>query len=218
MIQHAIEEIVCSGIKKACIVIRSQKEVIKEYFLSRDAQKQDMIVEEAERLVSKLEISFVYQHRPLGLGDALLAARDFVGNKAFVMVIPDQILYSGKPATLQLLEQYVSDQSAIWSSLIRPSPREAAYFTGPRGVRCGKFDGNVCKIMHDSPPDTRFQGFGRTILQPAIFRFIEKQPDLDYVSALLECGKQIPRYGVLLEGIPFDFGIIQGYYRYLPKI
>ena len=216
MIQYAVEELLSSGIKKICIVIRPQKEVIREYFLSKYAYKQDESVEEVERLVSELQLTFVYQRQPLGLGDALMTARDFVGNNAFVMVIPDQILYSKKPATLQLLEYSKSDQSAVWTSLIKPPPQEAPYFTGDKGFRFGEeFYGGVRRIIELIPHVGEIMGFGRTILQPGVFQFLKDDPD--YVDGLGEYVKQVAYYGVLLQGIPFDFGTLDGYCRYFHK-
>lgn len=216
MIQHAVEELASSGIKKICIVISSQKEVIKEHFLSPYTCKQDEGVEEVERLVSELKLSFIYQRQPLGLGDALMTAREFVGNNAFVMAIPDQILYSRKPATLQLLEHSKFDQSAVWTSLIKPPSQEAPYFGADRGLRLGKLHGRVWRITEITPHTSQIRGFGRTILQSGIFRFLEQCPD--YVDGLGEYIKEVAYYGVLLEGIPFDFGTLEGYYRWLPKI
>lgn len=216
MIQHTVEELVSSGIKKICIVISPRKEAIKDYFLSKYTYKRDRSVEEAERLATKLQLSFVYQHEPLGLGDALLAAQDFVGSDVFMMVIPDQILYSEKPAALQLLEYYESNQLAIWSSLIKPAPEEACYFTEHRGYRLGEFRGRMCRIMELLPQIGEIRGFGRMILQPAVFPFLGNDPE--FVNGLDKCVKEVPHYGVFLEGIPFDFGTLEGYYRYLPRI
>lgn len=216
MIQHAVEELVGSGINEICIVISPRKEIIKDYFLSKYAYKRDESVEEVERLAPKLQLSFVYQHEPSGLGNALLAARDFVGNDTFVMVIPDQILYWTKPATLQLLEYYHYNQSAIWSGLVKPPAQELPYFTEHRGYRLGDFHGRMCRIIELLPDIGEIRGFGRVILQPEIFHFLEG--DAEYVDGFNECVKQVPQYGVFLEGIPFDFGTLEGYYRYLPRI
>lgn len=216
MIQHAVEELASSGIKKICIVICPRKEGIKDYFLSKYAYKRDRSVEEVERLASKLQLSFVCQHAPSGLGDAILATRDFVDDNPFVMAIPDQILYSRKPATLQLLEYYRSNQLAIWSGLIKPALQEAPYFTEHRDYRLGEFHRRMCRIIELLPRIGEIRGFSRTILQPQVFHFLEGDPE--YVSGFSECVKQVPHYGVFLEGIPFDFGTLEGYYRYLPRI
>src|SRR5215210_5964109 len=89
MIQHLLEEAVGAGLRQVCIVIREGKEVIRDYFCSpyAKAEKRDESIDELERLVNNCELSFRYQERPAGLGDALLQARDFAGGESFVMMI-----------------------------------------------------------------------------------------------------------------------------------
>ena len=86
-----------------------------------------------EALVAACQFTFVFQEHQLGLGDALLQARDFVGTESFVMIIPDQLMFGPTPAASQLLNHW-HPGSAIWSSLVRLPKEERSFFAGARGV------------------------------------------------------------------------------------
>jgi len=236
MIQHVLEEAVAAGVTQICIVIREGKEVIKDYFClgySAD-RKPEGITDELERLVASCELSFVYQERPLGLGDALLQAREFVGGDAFVMMIPDQLMRSSVPATLQLIRNWQPGQS-IWSSLLRLPKNELPFFAGARGVELAMESGNAGEFVvsrlqteeetraayRDSPYELR--GFGRTVYPPAIFDYLgvnyinPSTGEVDLWKTFQESAGVIAHRGVLLEGEPFDLGTFAGYYHYLPR-
>jgi dTDP-glucose pyrophosphorylase len=68
-------ELVASGIKRICVVIRKGKEVIKDYLNGRKA------------LYKEIEFHFAYQREPLGLGDAMRRAKEFIGGDLFMMAI-----------------------------------------------------------------------------------------------------------------------------------
>src|SRR6185312_8049653 len=101
MIQHAVEEVIASGIDEVCIVIRRGKEIIRDYFRKAQARAHN----DSEQSIGSCEFTFLYQPEPRGLGDALLQARPFVGNDSFVMVIPDQLMQGDSPATSQLIRE-----------------------------------------------------------------------------------------------------------------
>ena len=236
MLQLAIEEIVSCGIKKICIVIRQEKEIIKDYLLLKYpyTHKRDKNIKELEKLIANTDISFVYQEKPLGLGDAILGVRDFVNENPFIMVIPDQFVDSDIPATMQLLSHYKPNVPAIWSSLVKVPQEDLPYFTGSRGFDLERFNGNefiirgvrsekeTSVIYKDEPFEIR--GIGRTILQPEIFTYLAGQVlvprsgEIDYVRAFEQCSKKTTHYGLLLQGNPIDLGTFEGYYRYLGKI
>jgi UTP--glucose-1-phosphate uridylyltransferase len=107
MIHHAIEELIFSGVKEICIVIRRGKEIIKDYLLSEKG------------LSKKCVFSFVYQESPQGLGDAILKAKDFVNEDPFLMVIPDQFLLYRVPPAKQISGFIKDDVSSIWTSMVK---------------------------------------------------------------------------------------------------
>ena len=236
MIQLALEELYASGVKKIAIVIRQGKEIIEEYLLSKYSYsyKQDKSITELEELVSDLEIFFLFQEAPTGLGGALLVARDFVGDNPFIMLIPDQLVYATIPATRQLVENCTPNSPSMWSSLIQLPKEEAPYFVGSRVIEFERLSHRQVKIKRilsegeasllSQKAQFEIRGIGRTILPPTIFDYLASERidpttgEIDYVKAVETYTKSNPHYGVLLEGTPFDLGTFEGYYRYLPQI
>ena len=234
MIQHVVEEAVASGLKQICIVIRKGKEAIRDYFCLKYPHKQDRNLEELERLLSGCEITFAYQEQPLGLGDALLQARDFVGSHSFVMMIPDQLMRADPPATSQLLKCERAG-SAICTSLLKIPKEETPFFVGARGFRCEQITGSnefvmgriqteeeTVRLYRDL--DYEVRGFGRTIYPPVIFDYLGRDfinpqtGEVDLLKTFEQCAAEVEHRGVLLEGEPFDLGTFTGYYHYLPRL
>jgi UTP--glucose-1-phosphate uridylyltransferase len=235
MIQHAVEEARASGLRRICIVIRDGKEIIQDYFClhNPESHKRDANIDELEELVASCELSFVYQREPLGLGDALLQAREFVGGDPFVMMVPDQLMLSDVPASLQLVRRW-SPGPHVLSSLIRLPKEEAAFFAGARGVEAEREGGSGELIVGRlrSEEETRaayrdsayeLRGFGRTVYPPEIFDYLgpdfvnPRTGEVDLWKTFQALAGEIAHRAVVLEGEPLDLGTFEGYYRYLPR-
>jgi len=235
MLQHVVEEAVASGVKEICIVIREGKEVIRDYFCLKypAGRKGDDGMVELEKLVANCALTFVVQSQPLGLGDALLQARDFVGKESFVMMIPDQLMSSAVPATAQLLQHW-RPGPAIWSSLLHLPKEEQPFFVGARGVEYKEgASGEMVISRLRTEAETRrahqgldyeVRGFGRTIFPPEIFDYLGPEfanpqtGEVDLLGTFEEWTKELEVFGIWLEGEPFDLGTFQSYHRYLPRL
>lgn len=236
MIQHIVEEAVASGLHQVFIVIREGKEIIRDYFRSPYLylDKRDGSIDELERLISVCELTFIYQPQPLGIGDALFQARDFVGNSPFVMMVPDQLMHASIPATLQLTRRWAPG-ATIWTSLIRVPKEEIPFFYSSRGfeleqeikpneVIVGRI--RTEKETHEAYRHLPFEvrGFGRTLYPPEIFDYLDSNfinpqtGEVDLLKTFAEGTKSIAHRGVILEGEPFDLGIFESYYHYLPRL
>lgn len=234
MLQYVVDEAVASGIEEICVVIRQNKEAIREFFEGRLSDNG-----ECEKALARYvaparhcRITFVDQSHPLGLGDALLQARDFVGADSFVMMIPDQLMRAKVPATLQLLNRW-RPGPFIWSSLLRLPKDEVPFFVGARGVEYRETGSGEVEIFRlTSEEETRrahaglvyeVRGFGRTIYPPEIFEYLGanfENPvtgEVDLLKTFERCTERLGIFGVWLEGEPFDFGTVPSYQRYLPR-
>jgi len=218
MVHHVVEESILSGIREICIVIRKGKEIIREYLLSE------------KELSKKCALSFVYQESPLGLGDALLKAKDFVNGKPFLMVIPDQFLIHKCPPAKQMSSFIGDNLTSIWSSMVKIPKREVNYFAGARGfefesAKRGGF--KINKILLEKEIRRKYwksryeiRGFGRTIFPPAVFKFLTKEfmnprtKEIDLLKTFEHATKEIPHFGIMLRGKPCDLGSFPGYYFY----
>jgi UTP--glucose-1-phosphate uridylyltransferase len=229
MIQHAVEEVVASGLEEVCIVIRRGKELIRDYLQTAQARAP----EEPEPLIGKCELTFIFQPEPLGLGNALLQSRPFVGNESFVMVIPDQLMHGDLPATSQLIREEVLP-ATIRSSLARIPKRDVAFFPGARGFdfdqKTGSDSLRMGKLQTEEETHVRFRhldfeirGFGRTIFPPEVFDYLGKEfanpstGEVDLARTFAQCTQSLRHEGVLLDGEVFDLGTLESYQHYLPR-
>jgi UTP--glucose-1-phosphate uridylyltransferase len=212
LIERTIEELISSGIKRICIVICKGKEVIREYLIRR------------KPLYKRVEFYFAYQKEPLGLGDAMRRAKDFVKREPFVMAIPDQLLLSETPATKQLLNAY-RNNLGICNSMVKIPEQEISFFKGARPFQYSKENGNLYTIKGISDNESlNIRGFGRTIYLPEALEYMDKRyknPNTGEVDLLktFEILKRIfPLYGIILKGKACDVGTWEGYYFYQPLI
>ena len=236
-IQHVVEEAVASGIRQICVVIREGKEAVRDYFLRRqpEALKRVPVVEELEDLVSRCELTFIYQHEPRGLGDALLQAREFVAGGPFMMMIPDQLARATPPATRQLARYRRPGDSAVWSSLVRLPKAERDFFPGARGFECepagagemlelGRLLGEEETRAAYADAEHELRGFGRTIYPPEVFEHLGREyanpetGEVDLARTFEALTRRVAHKGVVLEGEFFDLGTFAGYYRYAPRL
>jgi UTP--glucose-1-phosphate uridylyltransferase len=233
VIQLLVEEAASSGLTQVCIVIRRGKEIIEEYFQSR-ARKTDASTIELERLLDECRLSFVYQKEPLGIGDALLEAREFVGADSFVMMVPDQLMCSEVPATLQLIRHWQRG-SYILSSMVRLPKAETPFFESSRGVELekeyapGEFVISRLQTREETHCAYRdhsyeVRGFGRTVYPPEIFDYLGRDftnprtGEVDLSMTFEKLAGKVPHRGVMLEGKAADLGTFEGYYHYLPRL
>lgn len=233
MLQHVVEEAVASGLEQVCIVIREGKEVIRDYFCQPYAgDKRSVDLAELERLVAGCELVFVIQKEQRGLGDALLEAREFVGTDSFLMMIPDQLMFSTTAAAAQLIRRWRPGPT-IWSSLLRLPKAERPFFPGARGVDYEERDAGeliIGRLLTEEETqrahaglDYEVRGFGRTIYPPEIFDYLGPEftnpqtGEVDLLKTFERCTERLSVRGTWLEGEPFDMGTFEGYYRYLPR-
>jgi UTP--glucose-1-phosphate uridylyltransferase len=232
VIQLLVEEAVRSGLTQVCIVIRRGKEIIEEYFQAKP-RKSDASTLELESLLAECRLSFVYQKEPLGIGDALLEAGDFVGADSFVMIVPDQLMRAEVPATLQLVRRW-QPGSYILSSMVRIPKEETHFFESSKGVEIeneyapGEFVIGRLQTKEETArayrdQDYEVRGFGRTVYPPEIFDYLGRNfinprtGEVDLSMTFEKLAGVIPHRGVMLEGLAQDLGTFEGYYHYLPR-
>lgn len=222
MIRHVVDEAAASGLNQICVVIRKGKEIIRDYLC-------------AEFTRAARDFTFVYQQQPRGLGDAILQTADFVGDDPFMMMVPDQLMLSKVPASLQLIRHWKAEYQ-ILSSFLRLPKEAVPYFAGARGVEVtetpvseGEFvisrlqtEEETRAAYRDSPFELR--GFGRTIYQPGIFDYLgpdfvdPRTGEVDLWKTFRACAGIFQHRGIILEGEPLDLGTLAGYYHYLPRL
>jgi UTP--glucose-1-phosphate uridylyltransferase len=220
LIQYVVEEAVASGIESVIIVTGRGKAAIEDHFdvsfeLEKLLQERGKEAElQAMRAISELAgISYVRQREALGLGHAVLQARDVVGDEPFAVMLSDDIIDSETPALKQLLDVYEKYDAPV-----------VAVFqvAGEAISRFGVIDGEevedgVYKIkdMVEKPPFAEAPSdlaiIGRYVLTPDIFEEIEKtRPgaigEIQITDAMRSLMKKRPFYAVRFKGTRYDAG------------
>ena len=220
LIHYVGEEAVASGVESIIIVTGRGKSAIEDHFdisfelehLLRERGKDELL--EAAHSVSKLaRISYVRQREALGLGHAILQARDFVENEPFAVMLADDIVDAETPALQQMLKVYEQYDAPVLGTM---------RVEGENISRFGVIDAEevsdgVYKIkdMVEKPPYAEAPSdlaiIGRYVLTPDIFDEIERTGagaggEIQITDAMRSLLKKRPFYAVRLEGTRHDAG------------
>lgn len=227
-IEYIVREAMESGITEFLIIINEGKECIRTHFGNNDVLEKflsskgktkelDMIHE----LPSKINVQFTYQYEQLGLGHAVLCAKEFVNNEPFVLLLGDDV-YVGKdkPATKQLLEAFKQTGSSILGTLKVPTEDVSKY--GICEPKDASADGDLVELksvvekpnVEDAPSNLAIGG--RYILTPAIFSYLENQTrgaggEIQLTDSILRLMEKESVYSLAIQGRRFDIGSKKGF-------
>jgi UTP--glucose-1-phosphate uridylyltransferase len=220
LIQYSVEEAVNSGIESILIVTGRDKSAIENHFdisfeleqILREKGKFEMF-EQVRSIARIARISYTRQQEALGLGHAILQAKDFVGNEPFAVLLADDVVDSEKPALKQMIEVFEKYNAPVIATM---------QVEGKAISRFGVIDAvevepNVFKIkdmvekprFEDAPSDLAI--IGRYILTPDIFPAIENAKkgaggEIQITDAMRDLLKTRDFYAVKLEGNRHDAG------------
>ena len=219
-IQLVVEEIVRSGIRDIIMVISRGKTAVMSHFqpvpeLERALEehgKQELL--DVVRASSDLaNITSVEQAAPLGIGHAVLQARDLVGDEPFAVLLPDDIFDADPPCLRQLLDVAAAEDGPV-VALMRVARAEVSKYgiveARPLGERRFHLTGMVEKPrIEQAPSDLAI--LGRYILPPEIFSILaQAKPgaggEIQLTDALLVLSKRRRLYGYEFEGVRYDLG------------
>ena len=220
LIQYALEECAASGIEQVIIVTRPDQRGIKEHFES--SSELERILEEkgkADELakvlkVSRLaQISYVIQEQQLGLGHAILMAKDAVGNEPFAVILPDDIIDGDVAAIKQMKAVYDRYGGSVVAVEHIPMDKVSSYGV----VDPERIDDKVSKVLglvekpalDEAPSDLCI--VGRYIFTPEIFAMIEKTPrgaigEIQITDAMHLLLERQSMYAYAFDGTRHDTG------------
>ncbi|PKG28362.1 UTP--glucose-1-phosphate uridylyltransferase [Cytobacillus horneckiae] len=182
-IQYIVEEAVASGIEDIIIVTGKGKRAIEDHFdhsfeLEENLiQKQKFDLLEKVRESSKVDIHYIRQKEPNGLGHAVWCARKFIGDEPFAVLLGDDIVQSEKPCLRQLMDEYESTLSSIIGVQTVSEEETHRYGIIDPAMQTGRrYQVNqfVEKPKQGTAP-SNLAIMGRYILTPEIFMFLEEQ-------------------------------------------
>lgn len=228
-IQYIVEEAVKSGIKEILIITNPYKKCIEDHFdktfeleerLSRSGKLKEL--EMIHEISEMVDLFFVRQKEPKGLGHAVLCAKAFVGNEPFAVMLGDDVVANkeGKPAIKQLMEQYEVTGSSILG--VQAVPMEE---TGKYGiVKTGSMIAEGLYELEDmiekpkiNPPGN-LAVLGRYILTPGIFEHLKDQKpgalgEIQLTDAIVKLMKEEKVHGYQFQGTRYDIGDKVGYLK-----
>jgi len=230
-IQYIVEEAVASGIEDILIVTGKGKRAIEDHFDSSYELEQSLLqkgkldlLSEVQKPSDLIDIHYIRQKEPRGLGHAIWCARKFIGNEPFAVLLGDDIVQSDDvPCLKQMMDVYdevqgsvlavkkVPDQEVSRYGIIDPDP------SGGDGDRIMKVRGVVEKPAAGRAP-SNIAIIGRYILTPAIFDILETQDvgaggEIQLTDAIYRLMHDEAIYAYKFKGTRYDTGEKLGYLK-----
>ncbi|MGR6117778.1 UTP--glucose-1-phosphate uridylyltransferase GalU [Aeribacillus composti] len=218
-IQYIVEEAVESGIEDIIIVTGKGKRAIEDHFdnnfeLEHNlAEKEKFDLLEKVRQSSKVDIHYIRQKEPKGLGHAVWCARKFIGDEPFAVLLGDDIVQGDKPCLKQLMDEYGKTGASIIG--VQPVPEEETHRYGiieplEQTGRRYEVKNFVEKPAKGTAP-SNLAIMGRYILTPEIFRFLEEQKigaggEIQLTDAIQKLNEIQRVFAYNFEGKRYDVG------------
>ncbi|APF24415.1 UTP-glucose-1-phosphate uridylyltransferase [Clostridium butyricum 5521] len=220
-IQYIIEEAVASGIEEILIITGRNKKCIEDHFdksveleMELEKNNKNELLELVQDISDMVDIHYIRQKEPRGLGHAIRCAKAFVGNEPFAILLGDDIVYNDeKPCLKQLIECYDEYKTSILGVQTVDKENVSKY-----GIVDGiLIEDRVCKVkglvekpcVDEAPSNTAI--LGRYIVTPKIFDILDntkpgKGNEIQLTDALLELIKEEAMYAYNFEGKRYDVG------------
>lgn len=181
-LQYIIEEAVDSEIEEILIIAGRNKKSIEDHFdksieleLELEAKGKHELLEEVRRISDMVNIHYIRQKEPKGLGHAIYCAKSFIGNEPFAVLLGDDIVYADKPCLKQMIEAYDEYKTSVL--VVQEVAKEDVC---KYGIVDGKhIEGRIYRVkdlvekpaIEDAPSNVAI--LGRYIINPAIFEILE---------------------------------------------
>ena len=220
VIQYVVEEAQRAHIKDVIFVTNRDKNVIEDHF-DHNLQLEDLLersgkldkLEEVRRVAEMVNILSVRQKRQLGLGHAVLCARELVGDESFAVMVGDDLMFSGVPGIGQLIEVAMAEKMPVIGVMEVPWEKVSRYgIIDGEEVAPGVYRVRdmVEKPKREDAP-SRMAIVGRYVLTPDIFDYLEKvKPghggEIQLTDALQAMAKDRGMMAVRMAGMRFDAG------------
>ena len=224
-IQYIVEEAVRSGVESILIITGRNKRAIEDHFdrsleLEMELEKngKEELLELVREVGGMVNLHFIRQKTPRGLGDAIACARDFVGNEPFGVVLGDDIVVSEKPALKQLFDVYERCGHTVVGVQNVPESEVSKYGI----IAPGRIVNGICKVeslvekpdVGDAPSTLAIMG--RYVLSPAIFDALKEQTagkggEIQLTDAIAKLAASEGVFAYQFEGKRYDVGNKMGY-------
>lgn len=218
-IQYIVEEAVASGIESIMIVTGRNKRAIEDHFDKSfelehelEAHGKSEMLELVKSISHLADICYVRQREPLGLGHAVLCARNFVENEPFAVLLGDDILLSDPPCLKEMIGLYESRQSSVIAVMEVPWDQTHKY--GIVALDKSDASGRISDLVEKPAPGeapSNLAVVGRYLLEPSIFDYLEKATpgkggEIQLTDSLQRLNIHAPLRAFQFEGRRYDVG------------
>jgi UTP--glucose-1-phosphate uridylyltransferase len=230
IIQYGVEEAVASGIDNILLVTGRGKNAIEDHFdvsvelesflEARGKQEQ---VDEIRKISNLINFAYVRQGEPLGLGHAVLVARELIGNEPFAVILADDVIDAEPPAMKQLIDVFERVGGPVLAVERVPHEEISSYgvIEIEPGARLGDGIYQVRDLVEkpardEAPSDLAI--IGRYVLTPDIFPALaatksDRTGEIQLTNGLRELLKSRPIYACEVKGVRHDTGNKLGYLK-----
>jgi UTP--glucose-1-phosphate uridylyltransferase len=225
-IQHIVAEAVAAGVHDVILVCARGKDSIVDHFdiapeleahLERTGKHELRL--QMRQIAEMANVVVVRQQQPLGLGHAVLCAKDLVGDEPFIVMLGDDIIDAQVPVTRQLADCYERHRLGTIALMEVPAGETHQY-----GIAAGKpIDERTMRIdrLVEKPkkdPPSHLAVIGRYVLPPRIFSYLEQVTpgvggEIQLTDALAMLAQEVGLLGYRFEGQRYDAGDRLGYLK-----
>lgn len=226
-IQYVVQEAVDAGIQEIIFVTGRGKDGIEDHFDEAPELEQILAdrgqtatVDMLRRIAEMTEVVSVRQKKPLGLGHAVLCARDLVGDEPFAVMLADDLIDADIPGIRQLVEIFTETEESVVA--LMKVPREEVHQYGViKGTevkpRLYAVEGTVEKPAAKEAP-SQLAIIGRYVLRPEIFSILQSLPpgrggEIQLTDGLARLVQQRKIFGCEFTGDRYDIGDKFGFVR-----
>jgi len=225
LIQYGVEEALAAGMEEVVMVTGRGKRSIEDHFdISAELESnlntsgKVELYETVSRIARMVDVAYIRQKQPLGLGHAVLCAGPWVGNECFGVSLADELILSkGKNAMQQLRAVHEKTGASVIGLACVPDNEVSRYGIVKAHDENGllRLDDMVEKPQTELAPSNMAM-MGRYIFTPRLFEILQntkpgKGNEIQLTDAMCQLAKEEPVYGVLIEGKRFDAGNPYGF-------
>src|SRR5690554_3022654 len=219
-IQYIIEEAIDAGIENIIIITGRNKRAIEDHFdksieleLALEEKGKNELLEMVNRISNMVNIHYIRQKEPQGLGQAIHCARTFIGNEPFAVLLGDDVMQAEKAVIGQMMEIFQEKQEPVIGVQKVPESDVSSYGI----VKYSQQEGKLFQVedliekpaLKEAPSNLAI--LGRYIITPDIFPILDRTKpgrnnEIQLTDALKELAGQRPIYAYDFAGKRYDVG------------
>ena len=223
IIQYGVEEALAAGCDQIIVITGRGKSAIEDHFdisyeLENELEERgkEELLKQVRQISGMINVAYVRQKKAMGLGHAVLMARELVGDEPFGVILPDDIIDADVPCLKQMIDVYNQTGSSILATQ-EVERRAVSAYGVLDATPTGKHDGRLYEVKNlvekpkpeDAPSNLAI--IGRYVLTPLIFEMLEatepgKGGELQLIDGINQLLRHEKVYGYTFEGKRHDTG------------